>query len=338
MKRYGRLFDMVFSEENIYQAYLDARNGKRGRRACFQFERHLGSNLTEIHKELHRGTYKPQPYFQFVVYEPKQRVIHAPTFRDVVVQHAIYRIIYNIFNRSFLRNSFACRIGYGTHKAAEYVRRAMRGYDGDLYFLKLDIRKFFYSIDRSILRTLIERKIKDKRLVDIMMMFAEVEGDIGIPIGNLLSQIYALIILNPVDHFIKRVLKVKHYARYVDDLVLIGFTRPECLHIRNTLSLLLQDTFHLNLSKTTIQKIRKGINFCGYRIWRSKVFVRKHSLYKFRKAVKKGAQESIVSILGHAKRTLSLIYMLRTIKEKNNNGENIQIPKGYRYIYDTLSC
>jgi len=100
-------------------------------------------------------------------------------------------------------------------------RKMMRQCDPDLYILKLDIRKFFYSIDRKILRFLVERKIKDNRFVDVMMLFVKNEGDIGIPIGNLLSQIYALIYLNPLDHYIKRILNIKRYARYVDDFVLI---------------------------------------------------------------------------------------------------------------------
>jgi len=337
MKRYGNLFEKAFSEENMYQAYLDARRGKRGKRACFEFEKHLGDNLASLHNAIHTGTYAPSPYFQFVVYEPKRRIIHAPTFRDVVVQHAIYRTIYHIFDRSFISSSFACRIGYGTHKAAAHAQKALRHYSGNDYYLKLDVRKFFYSIARNTLRKLIEKKIKDRRLVDIMMMFAEMEGaERGIPIGNLLSQIYALIFLNPIDHFVKRVCKVKHYTRYVDDLVLVGLSRAECLQLRDALSGFLKNILSLDLSKVVVQKIRKGLNFCGYRMWRTKSFVRKHSIYKFRKSVRDEKRESIASLLGHAKRTLSLIYMLKSIKKENAHGKNIQIQKSYRRIYDTL--
>ena len=200
MKRTGNLFDAVFSEKNLYLAYLDARKGKRKKRPCFEFERCLGANLSAIYREINNRTYRPRPYFVFSVHEPKERLIHAPAFRDVVVQHAIYRMVYDIFNRTFVNTSFACRIGYGTHRASDYTQKALRHYDGNLYTLKLDVRKFFYSIDRNILRVLIEKKIKDKPLIDIMMMFAQKDGPLGIPIGNLLSQIYALIYLNPLDH------------------------------------------------------------------------------------------------------------------------------------------
>lgn len=336
MKRYGNLFEKAFCADNLYRAYLDARRGKRSKRACFEFEKNLGGNLAAMHKELHDGSYVPGPYFEFVVYEPKQRTIHAPTFRDTVVQHAIYRVIYQIFDRSFIGQSFACRKGYGTHRAARYARRAMQRHDGDDYILKLDIRKFFYSIDRAILRQLITRKIKDERLVDIMMMFADMETPLGIPIGNLLSQIYALIYLNPLDHFIKRVLKVQHYVRYVDDSMLIGLPRPVCMLLRDTIVGFLRWLLNLELSKSSIQKIRKGVNFCGYRMWRTRIFIRKHSLYRFQKAVRRGRQESVISLLGHAKGTNSLVFMLKKIKEEIGNGQNLQIPKGYRCVYDAL--
>lgn len=336
MKRTGNLFNTVFSKENLYLAYLDARKGKRMKRACFEFEKRLSENLAALYDGIRSGAYRPGPYFQFVVYEPKRRVIHAPAFRDIVVQHAIYRIVYSIFDRTFIDTSFACRIGYGTHRASDYTQKALRAYDGDLYTLKLDIRKFFYSIDRQILRALIERKIKDKRLVDIMMLFAKKEGPLGIPIGNLLSQIYALIYLNPLDHFVKRALRVKHYVRYVDDFVLIGLTRDKCLEYRKVIVGFLRDKLHLTLSKSTIQKIKRGINFVGYRTWRNKRFIRKYSLYKFKHSLKDGRTESVISLLGHAKRTNSLPYLLRIIKEAQN-AKDLQIPKSYRQAYNTLS-
>jgi RNA-directed DNA polymerase len=263
MKRYGNLFDKTFSKENLYAAYLDARKGKRKKRATFEFERNLGSNIKDLYTRIHDKTYHPDPYFQFKVYEPKERIIHAPTFRDVVVQHAIYRQIYDIFDRSFIDTSFACRVGYGTHKASQYAQHAMQQYDGNLYTLKLDIQKFFYSINRETLKSLISKKIKDGRLVDMMMLFTLKEGSVGIPIGNLLSQIYALIYLNPLDHFVKRYMRIKHYVRYVDDFVLIGLERVQCVSAREQIIEFIRDALSLSLSKSTIQKIRKGHQFCG---------------------------------------------------------------------------
>ncbi len=335
MKRIGHLFEKTFTKENLYQAYLAARHGKRGKPACFQFEINLWCNIDLLHKQLQNGTYRPQAYKKFQVYEPKQRTIYAPAFRDVVVQHAIYKAIYTIFDKTFIHTSYACRIGKGAHKASDYMQKSMRRCNPDQYFLKLDIRKYFYSIDREILRQLVERKIKDRRFVDLMMSFAKMETPVGIPIGNLLSQVYALVYLNPVDYFIKREFKVKHYVRYVDDFILIGLTRPQCLVFKEKIRVFLLNELGLICSKTTIQKIKGGINFVGYRTWRSKRFIRKHSLFTFNRRLKQNNQAAVVSILGHAKRTNSLFYLLKKTKESCHD---FKIPKNYRQLYNTYTA
>ena len=313
-KRYGYLYEKAFTIENLYDAYLDARKGKRKKVGTYLFEKSLGENINRLHEELHNGTYAPKPYREFVVYEPKKRIIHAPDFGDLVVQHAIYRVIYNIFNVSFIDTSFACRKNGGTHKASVYTQNEMRKYSRDSYFAKLDIRKFFYSIPRPMLRKLFEKKIKDKRFVDVMCLFADMPSPIGIPIGNLLSQIYALICLNPLDHFIKRELKVKSYVRYVDDFVMIGLSFEQAKEFKDRCEKFVQQELGLEFSHWHIQKIRRGINFVGYRTWRSVKFVRKHSLYTFKKAAIKQKVDSIISLIGHAKGTKSLSYFKRMLE------------------------
>lgn len=313
MKRHGNLFDRCFSAENLYAAYLDARKGKRAKRAVFEFEKRLGPNLAELREEILTGTYQPRPYFSFMVQERKPRLIHAPAFRDVVAQHAIYRIVYPLFDRTFIDQSYACRKGKGTHRCADYVQQAMRQYPGDRYTLHLDVRKFFYTIDRAILRELLKRVIKDERLLTVMGLYAEHGDPLGIPIGNLLSQLYALIYLNPVDHYIKRVLKVRHYARYVDDLVLIGLTRDEALMARDAIAVFLRDRLGLSLSKAGLALVKRGVNFVGYRTWRSTRFVRRHSLHLFGYALRRGRVDSLTSLMGHAQHTGSLGHYRRRI-------------------------
>lgn len=316
MKRYGHLFEIAFTRENLYEAYLDARRGKEKKRACFNFSRRLARNIDRLYENLQSGKYKPSPYFSFVVQEHKKRVIYAPSFHDLVVQHAIYRVIGPIFSATFIDQSFACQKGKGTHKAADYAQSALQKSPRGSYTLKLDIRKFFYRIWRELLRKLIERKIKDVRFVDVMMMFTEYGDDLGIPIGNLLSQLYALIVLNPLDHFVKRVLKVKLYCRYVDDFVLFGISRQKCTEHMARIVEFIRVELRLELSKFTIAPVKRGINFVGYRAWATRRFIRKHSLFKFSRAAKAGKLDSIVSILGHARRTHSLRSLILTLKEK----------------------
>jgi len=323
-KRYGNLYKLAFTKENLYDAYLDARRGKRKKIGTYLFEKHLGENLNELYEQLKNFSYTAGYYREFLVYEPKKRVIQAPHFRDLVVQHAIYRTIYNIFNSSFIDTSYACRKNGGTHKASDYTQRELRKYDGELYFVKLDIRKFFYSIDRDILRKLFEKKIKDTQMIDLMMMFADAgTSSKGIPIGNLLSQLYSLVYMNELDHFVKRELKIKSYVRYVDDFVLIGLTLEEAKVAKARCEEFVQEHLNLELSHWHIQKIRKGINFVGYRTWTSAKFVRKHSLYKFKKAVMKQKVDSIVSIIGHAKGTKSLKYFKKIIQRFMPDYKNI---------------
>lgn len=330
MIRHGNIFDSIASKESLLQAFKDASRGKSGARGCFTFEKRLARNLEDVHRELMTGSYTVKPYFSFMVHEPKPRCIYAPAFRDTVVQHAIYKAVNPLFNRTFIDHSYACRVGMGTHKAADYAQRALQLSEKGSYTLKLDIRKFFYRIDGAILRSLIERVIKDRRLVDLMMLFADYGEPIGIPIGNLLSQIYALIYLNPLDHFIKRELKVERYCRYVDDFILFGLSRELCEQHKMVIEKYLADALGLELSRSTIAPTSQGVNFVGYRTWASKRFIRKHSLYNFRRAAKRGRLDSVVSILGHAKKTHSLQNLTRSLQEKNNELYS-QLPKIYHY-------
>lgn len=319
MKRIGHLFEQAFTPEALYQAWMDASYGKRGKRATLEFSRNLSANLDALHTALHNGSYQPKPYKEFKVYEPKERIIFAPAFCDLVVQHAIYRLVYPIFNRTFIDQSYACRKGKGTHAAADYAQQALRSSAPDSYILQLDIRRFFYSIDRAVLKTQIERQIKDRRFVGVMMQFAEYGQPVGIPIGNLLSQTYALIYMNPLDHFIKRDLGAKRYCRYVDDFVIFGWPRERCVTALEQIKAFIANTLHLSLSRFSLHKVKRGLNFVGYRTWRTTRFVRKHSLYSFTKAVKSGNNEAIASCLGHALRTGSYRHMqtfIETIKSK----------------------
>lgn len=329
MKRIGFLYDQAFTFDALLQAYHRAAQGKMNKRACFEFSRRLGSNLDALAARLHDGSYRPRPYHSFMVHEPKTRQIFAPAFCDLVVQHAIYQTILPIFNPTFIEQSYACRTGYGTHKAADYAQNALRNSRHGSYTVKLDVRKFFYRIDRNILRSQVERKIKDRRFVDLMMLFADHGEPVGIPIGNLLSQLYALIYLDPLDKFIKRELGVRMYCRYVDDFILFDQTRDQAEQHLQRIRCFLRERLGLELSKFTIAPTTRGVNFVGYRTWASRRFIRKHSLHKFTRSLKAGRLDSVTSILGHARRTWSLKHLVSTLKEKNH-GLYRCLPQAYR--------
>lgn len=305
MKRIGFLYDEIISMDNLIEAFKDARKSKRNKRQVMQFEARLGAELSKLHEELKNKTYRPKPYSVFTVYEPKKRTIFAPHFRDVVVQHAIYRKIYDLFDRSFINTSFACRKNHGTHKASSYTQYALRQHDDQKWILKLDIRKFFYSIDRDVLKKQMERKIKDRALIDLLMLFCEYGEPKGIPIGNLLSQMFALIYLSPLDRFVKNNLRVKHYVRYVDDFVLFGLEKVEALDCLRLIKNYLKEELHLELSKHSLQRIKRGCNFVGYRTYQNNRIIRKRSLCLASKAIVRFDFVRLSSYIGHALRTSS---------------------------------
>lgn len=325
MKRIGFLFEKVISIENLYYAYKEARKSKRKKKEVYCFEKNLGNNLYRLRQELLNNTYNIKPYRKFVVYEPKLRIIYAPSFRDVVVQHAIYRIIYPLFDKKFISTTFACRKNYGTHKASDCTQKFMQKYQANNCYLQVDLKRYFYSINRDILSNQLSRTIKDKKLLNLMKMFTVIPNmPVGIPIGNLLSQLYANIYLTDLDNFIKRNLKIENYVRYVDDFILIGLNKQQLVTYKNKLVLFLHSKLKMTLSKWRISTISKGINFVGYRTYKKYRLIRKYSLYNFTKKLKQQKQQSINSLLGHAKRTSSIKLMLYKILKTN-----LSIPTNY---------
>lgn len=308
--KYSCSYEHFFNIDNLYDGYLSARKHKRSKKAIYDFENNLAFNLLELQKELINETYTPREYRTFYVHEPKTRLIVAPAFRDSVIQHTIYNYVYDLFDRSFTFDSYGCRKEKGTHKASARLQTFMRKHDSDKYYLQLDIRKYYYNISHGKLRDLLFLKIEDERVVNLIMKFVNKNDEKGLYVGNVLSQLFGLIYLNPLDHFIKRTLKIKHYLRYVDDFVLVGITKEEANFYKQKIIDFLDEKLDLSLSKFRIARIKQGCNFVGFRTWKSVKFVRKHSLHNFSRAVKKNDTAAIVSILGHAKHSSSHKYLI----------------------------
>lgn len=331
-KRQGNLFSSCVSIDSLYNAYLRARKSKRCKRSVMVFERDLGSNIQKLHSELMDGTYKPRDYVVFEVREPKKRTIYAPHFRDMVVQHAIYKAIYHIYDRTFIHDSYGSRIGKGTHKASDRAQHFIRKSRLDSYTLQLDIRKFFYRIDRALLASLIEKKIKDKKLLSLMALFMSYPDAVGIPIGYPLSQLYALIYMNPLDHFIKRELKVKKYVRYVDDFILFDLDKNEAATLKTKIEIWLASNLRLELSRWTISHVSKGVNFVGFRTWRGRRFVRRHSIHTFSRRLRGSDVRALVSIIGHARHTSTYLHFCqRVAKERPDLIKQLKVKNVHKH-------
>ncbi len=283
------MYQTLTSWENLLLAYRKAAKGKRGGANVAAFEHHLEDNLIEIQSDLRDFSYHPRSYASFHIHEPKRRLISAAPFRDRVVHHALCNLIEPIFERSFIFDSYANRVGKGTHRALSRAQEFARRYP---YVLQCDIRQFFPSIDHAILRAELARKIRDKnvfRLCDQILasgagvLSEEYEmnwfrGDDllaatrprGLPIGNLTSQFWANVYLNPFDHFVQRELGCSAYLRYVDDFLLFARDKET---LGNWLAGIKSRMTRLRLSihpNAEPRPVTEGITFLGFRIFPDK--------------------------------------------------------------------
>lgn len=314
----GSTFLQLTSRATLLQAADTALAGKRSRPRYYQFFLNLGQELFALQRELRNGSYQPQPPKNFTIFcncGQKTRQITSMAVRDCVVQHALYRLLYDTFDPSFIADSFGCRVGKGTLKAADRCQYFVRHSDPNSYYLQLDVRKFYYSLRHDVLREAIASKIADPRVLDLCMQFVNRDAGVGVPVGAVIAQVYGLIYLNSLDHYIKRTLRVKYYVRYVDDMVIIGESKERCHEIRRAIESYLKDKLGLELSVAIIQPLRHGINFAGHVTWARSRRVRKFSLRNFKRNVKRGERKvrSMQAQMAHARHSVSYGHMLHTV-------------------------
>lgn len=308
-KQIKKVYNNLCSYENLYQAYLNARKCKRFRSEVLEFTFNLEENLMEIQKELLNHSYKVGGYREFYVYEPKQRLIMALPFRDRVVQWAIYQLINPIFDNSYIFDSYGCRVGKGTHRAIQrlhYWLQQVNRKEERYYYLKLDISKYFYRVDHTILINLLRRKIKDEELLQLLMTIITYDGTLfglklngdvnnpadrisgkGMPIGNLTSQMFANLYLNELDQYCKRTLSIRYYVRYMDDVIILSNDKGKLHQYKALIEDFLNNKLDLHLNnKTAIRPISTGVEFVGYRLWPTHVKMRKSTALKMKKRLK----------------------------------------------------
>lgn len=309
-----------FNWDNILYSQRMAFKGKKHRKRYFLFAIDLGLNLTEIHDSVLGLHYQPNPPRRFVIFcnsGQKFRTIHSSSVRDVVTQRTVYDYLYPAFDRGFVFDNYGCRKGKGTLKAADRVQQFVRASPKDSYYLQLDVRKFYYNIDHAALRELLAKRIKDTALLDLCLTFAKHEPnadsytpyapDVGLNVGAMVSQLFGLIYLDYIDHFIKDELRVKRYVRYVDDMVIIGESKDKCLELKAKIEERLHTKLHLKLSYASVQPLRHGINFAGFVTYRERRYLRKFSQRNFNRKLKKwhGKTKSLQAHLAHARHTAS---------------------------------
>ena len=300
MKRYGNLWPQVIDFENLLLAARQAQRGKRFRTNVLAFNYNREQELLQLHQTLKDKTYQPGKYRTFQVYSPKPRIISAAPYRDRVVHHALCNIIHPIFERTFIFDSYANRLGFGTHRALRRFTHFARTSD---YVLQCDVRKYFPSIDHEILKGLIRRKIKCQDtlwLIDTIIdgsnpqdpsieyfpgdtLLTPLERRKGLPIGNLTSQFFANIYLNGFDHFVKERLKAPKYLRYVDDFALFYDDYDYLFEARIVIEAYLAGLrLKIHPIKSQLFATVYGANFVGFRVLPDRIRVRNDNLRRAR--------------------------------------------------------
>ena len=334
MHKIKNIFPMIYDFENLFNAYKAGIKCKRYRPDVMAYTDKLEENLIELQNEFIWQTYTVGRYNIFYVYEPKKRMIMSLTFKDRVAQHAIYSQLNPYFEKQFISDSYACRVGRGTHKAVNRLHDWLKQTDRKpqrFYYLKLDIAKYFYRIDHEVLMDILRKKIADEDLLHVLSViincedtnfglplgadigdvaFDELLGEVGLPIGNLTSQMFANLYLNELDQFCKHKLHLHYYIRYMDDFVILS---PDKEQLRSWLAQIeqfLREELKLEFNpKTTILAAKNGIDFVGYKHRATHRKVRKDSIKRIKRTIKKcesgkitkeQLQKSIQSWTGHA--------------------------------------
>ncbi len=302
---YKNIFEKIISPENLFLAWDNFKNGKQKKNDVQEFEWELEQNIFQLHRELRRRTYRHHNYSSFYISDPKQRHIHKAEVRDRILHHAIFTVVNPIFEETFIANSFSCRIGKGTHKGIvaleKTIRKESKNYSKRCYILKCDISKFFGTVDHEILTSILRKRIKDENarwlLGEVIDSFSSNQSDIfkpkGLPIGNLTSQLFANVYLNELDQFIKNELKIKHYARYTDDFVIVSDSEIQLQEILQPISVFLKEKLALDLhpKKVVIKKYSQGIDFLGYISFPHRRLVRTKTKRRIFKKLKKRVAE-----------------------------------------------
>lgn len=309
MITYKNLYNKLCSYENLLDSFNKAKKNKSKMSYVIKFEENLELNLLNLQKELKNEAYCPSSLKKFIVRDPKTRIIHSSIFIDRIVHHAIINVIEPIYRNIFIYDSFASQKDKGTHEGIKRFQKFMKkvSHNGRLvknpysknsiegYVLKCDIRKYFDSMNHEILIKILEKKIQDKKIIDLIRKVLDnfnsgVYG-IGLPLGNYTSQFLANVYLNELDYFIKHKLKSKYYIRYVDDFVILHRNKIRLEYLKRRIEeFLVSLELKLHPDKCKILPLRNGINFLGYRIFYRYILLRQRNIKHFKKKLEQNLE------------------------------------------------
>lgn len=281
MKRQGHLIVKIAAIENLQLAYYKAKKGKSFKNEVYLYGKYLQKNVQLLQQQLLTGNLVIGNYRYFTIYDPKKRLICAAPFVQRVLHHALMNVCHPFFESAQIFHSFASRKGKGTYEALEKAKYNVRRYQ---WFLKLDFRKYFDSLDHSILNNQLGKLFKDSQLLKILGKIIDsyhITPNKGVPIGNLTSQYFANHYLSPADHYVKEILKIPAYIRYMDDLVLWHNDKERLKTAGIALKNFTENTLNLNLKPFCLNRNSHGLPFLGYLIYPDKTLLAHRSRYRF---------------------------------------------------------
>lgn len=303
-------YEHIVSLENLLEAWREFARDKRKRKDVQEFELRLTDNVLALRCDLTAKTYAHSAYEAFNISDPKPRRIHKAAVRDRLLHHAIYRLLYPFFDKAFVASSYSCRKYKGMHKALDHFKRlayrVSHNHTRTVWVLKCDIRKFFASIDQDRLLAILAERIPDRDVLwllgQVVRSFHSTREGVGLPLGNLTSQLLVNIYMNEFDQFVKHTLKTKAYVRYADDFVLLSTDRAELELILPRIRDFLREDLRLELhpDKVSIKTFASGVDFLGWVHFPDHRVLRTSSKRRmFRRIAEVGGkEESVQSYLG----------------------------------------
>lgn len=283
MKREGCLIDKITSLDNIALAAYKSFRGKQHKSTVIKFRQSFLENIESIRNEILENKVKIGEYHRFTIFEPKERLICAAPLKQRILHHAIMNVCHEIFDKNQIFDSYASRPSKGSHKAVKRLKEILVGYS---YFVKLDIRKYFDSIDHSKLKVMLCRMFKDRNVLELFDKIIDSYGNKkGLPIGNLTSQYFANYYLSLLDHYMKEQVRCKRYVRYMDDVIILAKTRSEIADYKNKYVQFANMELLLDVKPPIIGRINNGIPFLGFKIFRERILLAGKGKRRYKKTV-----------------------------------------------------
>ena len=301
METFNNLYPKLYLLSNLILAWKKARKHKTRKDYVIEFERNLKENILNLRKELEQQTYQPEPLKTFILRDPKTRKISKSAFRDRIVHHALFQIIEPIFDKTFIYDSCANRVGKGNLFALKrfdkFKRKVSKNNTRNCFVLKADIKHYFQEVNHEVLLGILKKKINDEKVLLLAERIIKNYSDNkrGMPLGNLTSQFFANVYLNELDYFVKHKLKAGHYIRYVDDFVLFHNSKKQLEIWKSSIDSFLKKELKIELhpEKSKIISLLRGIDFVGFRNFYHHKLLRKRNIKKILVKIERYNNEEI---------------------------------------------